>query len=115
MNTNDIDNIRSATFIAEVNAGNGSADIDWGAGQKQYVTLSGNVTLDFVNPDGPCNLILKIIHSGGGRTVTWGDGSPDVKWPAGTAPTLSASAGTDIIAFYFDGSIYYGAASVAFA
>ena len=114
MSGEDVDNIRSATFIAEVNGGTGSAAIDWGAGQKQYVTLSGNVTLNFTNPDGPCNLMLKVIHSGGGRTVTW-DSSPDVKWAAGTAPTLSAAAGTDLVAFYFDGSVYYGSASVGFA
>ena len=81
---------------------------------KQYVTLSGNVTLNFSNPLGPCNLMLKIIHSGGGRTVTW-DSSPDVKWAAGTAPTLSAAAGTDLVAFYYDGTAYYGSASIGFA
>ena len=120
MNDQAIDNIKSATFIAEVDvgtiAGGGTGTVTWANGQKQKVTASCNISIDFVstNLGGPCNLVLKIIHSGGGRTITWND-SPDILWPGGTAPTLSSSAGTDIVAFYYDGTSYYGQASVAFA
>jgi len=119
MSDEAIDNIKSATFIAEVDNGtqsSGTHNITWANGQKQKITASGNIALDFVSTSlgGPCNLILKLIHSGGGRTITWND-SPDIKWPGGTAPTLSTSAGTDIIAFYYDGTTYYGNVSVGFA
>jgi hypothetical protein len=119
MNSQDIDDIKSATFIAEVDNGNSStADtIDWAAGQKQKSTLTGNCTYTFQpDPAGPCNLIFKVIQDGtGSRTVTW-PGSGHVKWPAGTAPTLSTAANAvDIIAFYFDGTNYYGQSSLAFA
>jgi len=57
---------------------------------------------------------LKFIHSGGGRTVTTWD--TDIKWSGGTSPTLSDSSGNiDILSFYFDGTNYYGMASLNFA
>ena len=125
MSSEDIDNIRSATFIAELDhttAMNNleSYEIDWGLAQKQMVTLSPNsgnaVTLPFVDPDGPCNLMLKVKQDGtGSRTVTW-DTDPAVHWAGGTAPTLTTGANSvDLIAFYFDGVIFYGQASLAFA
>jgi len=116
MNTQDIDNIRSATFIAEVDNGNSSTSdtVDWGAGQKQKSTLTGNCTYTFTAPDGPCNLMFKLIQDGtGSRTVTWPN---TVKWAGGVAPTLTTTASaTDVVAFYFDGTNYYGSAQLAFA
>ena len=115
MSSEDIDNIRSATFITEVDNGNSSTSdtIDWGAGQKQKSTLTGNCTYTFTAPDGPCNVMFKLIQDGtGSRTVTWPN---TVKWPAATAPTLTTSAnGVDIVAFYYDGTNYYAQATLAF-
>jgi len=113
MNTNDIDNIRSATFITEINNGDsGTSDtIDWGAAQKQRSTLTGNCEFTFIAPDGPCNLMLKCINDGTVRTITWPN---TVKWPAATAPTFSGSSLVDVIAFYYDGTNYYGQATLAF-
>ena len=115
MSSEDIDNIRSATFIAEVDNGNSSTSdtVDWGAGQKQKSTLTGNCTFTFTAPDGPCNVMFKLIQDGtGSRTVTWPN---TVKWPAATAPTLTTSAnGVDIVAFYYDGTNYYAQATLAF-
>lgn len=105
-----------AYFGSEVDNGNsGAADtIDWGAGNKQKSTLTGNCTFTFTAPDGPCNLVLKLVQDGtGSRTVTW---PASVKWPAGTAPTLTTdAAAVDIITFYFDGTSYFGAALLGFA
>lgn len=105
-----------AYFDGEVDNGNSStADtIDWTAGNKQKITLTGNCTFTFTDPSGPCNLILKLIQDGtGSRTVTW---PATVKWPEGTAPTLSTAASSvDIVSFYWDGTNYYGQASLAFA
>ena len=110
--------IKTATFNSLVNGGSASSGtiaLNWANGMKQYVTLSGNVTITMAAPAGPCNVMLKIVHSGGGRTVTWSDSVATIYWPEGTAPTLSSSAGTDIVAFFFDGTAFYGSASVAFA
>ena len=105
-----------AYFDGEVDNGNSStADtIDWTAGNKQKSTLTGNCTFTFTAPSGPCNLILKLVQDGtGSRTVTW---PATVKWPEGTAPTLSTAANSvDIVSFYYDGTNYHGQASLAFA
>jgi hypothetical protein len=65
--TGNIDNIKTATFKAEVTATPSSAfTVDWTAGQKQRVTITGT-TLDitFTNPDGPCNLTLVVVQGDG--------------------------------------------------
>lgn len=105
-----------AYFDAEVDNGNSStADtITWTAGNKQKSTLTDNCTFTFTAPSGPCNLILKLIQDGtGSRTVTW---PATVKWPAGTAPTLTTTAaGVDLVSFYWDGTNYFGQTALAFA
>jgi hypothetical protein len=114
--SNDIDNAKVITFIAEVDNGNSStADtIDFGAGQKQKSTMTGNCTYTFTAPDGTGNFVLKLIQDGtGSRLATW---PATVKWPSGTAPTLStAAASVDIITFYYDGTNYYGQAGLNFS
>jgi len=91
--------------------------VDWKLGNKASMTFgAGNIgTFAFTNPTNPCNLLLKIIQdSEGSRVVTAWDS--DIKWSSGSAPTLSTGANAvDIIAFYFDGSSYYGTASLNFS
>jgi hypothetical protein len=114
MNTNDIDNARSITFIAEVDNGDSSTSdtIDWGAGQKQKTTMTGNCTYTFTAPDGPCNLMLSCYQDGTARTITW---PSTVKWPAATAPTFTGTNNIrDIVAFYYDGTHYFGQATLNF-
>ena len=108
-------NIALAEFNIEYDNGNSStADtIDWNNGNKEKSTLTGNCTYTFTSPSGPCNLTFKVIQDAtGSRTVTW---PATVKWGAGTAPTLSTAANSiDIVTFYFDGTNYYGVASLDF-
>jgi hypothetical protein len=49
---------------------------------------------------------LKVIQDAtGSRAVTW---PASVKWPSGTAPTLSTAANAiDIVTFYYDGTSYF--------
>jgi len=98
-----------AYFDAEVDNGNsGVADtITWTAGNKQKSTLTDDVTYTFVDPSGPCNLILKLVQDA--------TGSRDATWPAavtwlGDEPTWSDGAATKtiIVSFYFDGTTYWG-------
>ena len=90
--------------------------IDWNVSQKQKVTITGTgITCNFTNPSGPCNLLLKVVQGDGSDVIaTW---DSDIKWPSnGTAPTLSTGNGDiDIISFYFDGTNYFGVASLDFA
>jgi hypothetical protein len=106
---------KTISFTSEVDNGNsGTSDtIDWTQGNKQKSTLTGNVTYTFTAPSGPCSVTLKLIQDGtGSRTVTW---PSSVKWSGGTAPTLTTTAGkVDIISLYFDGSVYFGAATLNF-
>lgn len=106
-NSNDIDNARSITHIAEVDNGNsGTADtIDWGAGQHQKTTMTDNCTYTFTAPDGPCVVVFKVMQDAfGGHVATW---PTSVNWPGGTPTTLTAAANAvDLFSFYFDGTDY---------
>ncbi len=92
----------------------GACTIDWRLGNKAAITLSENVTFTFTAPSKPSNLLIKLVQDGtGGRTVVW---PASVKWVGGQTPTLSSGAGSvDICSFYFDGTNYYGVASLNFA
>lgn len=106
-----------ASFIEEHNNGNSSTakTIDWKKGNKQKITTTGNCTLTFSNPFGPCNLLLKIVHeaSATAYTYTW---PANVYFPGGTDPdTTDTSGAVDIVALYFDGTNYYAQASLNFS
>lgn len=109
--------IKTATFNGEVDNGNvsGAATITWANGQRQRATLVGVTTFTFSAPPGPGNFMLKIVQDAtGGRTVTW---PASVRWPNGTAPAVSSGGpnAIHIIAFYYDGTNYYGVGSLSFA
>jgi len=106
-----------ATFVAENDHGTVSStpyEIDWDLSQKHKITLGANITFTFQTWQGPGNFVLRLVQDGtGSRTVTW---PASVKWPGGTAPTLSTAAGAvDIISLYYDGTNYFGVASLDFS
>ena len=87
-----------------VNANTGTAyTIDIAAGTLQQLTLTGNCTFTF--PAGTIagrSFTLLLSQDGtGGRTVTW---PAAVRWPGGTAPTITSTANrTDKFIFTQDG------------
>ena len=94
-------------------------EIDWGLGNKAHVTLTDslyNVITFTGNPNGPCNLILKIKQNNGADTISsWSASSGTIKWASSTVPTLSTgSAEEDIVSFYYDGANYYGMIALDF-
>ncbi len=102
-------------FTQQSTTGDGTTTIDWKLGNKFFHTFgSQNETFVFTAPTNPCNILLVLKQdSTGSRTVTW---PATVKWPGGTAPTLTTGANTiDIISFYFDGTDYYGVDSLNFS
>lgn len=106
----------TATFDAEYDNGNSgtSKTIDWGNGNKQKITLTGNCTFTFTAPDtGVGNFLIRLIQDGtGSRTVTW---PASVKWPADTAPTLTTTAAAiDIVSLYWTGVRYESSAGLDF-
>jgi len=67
-----------------------SYTIDLANGSVQYLTLTGNCTYTFPTPVAGKSFTLVQKQDGtGSRTVTW---PASVKWPAGTAPTVTSTA-----------------------
>ena len=77
-------------------------------------TLTGNCTFTMPTATSGTSFIVKLIQDGtGSRTATF----TGVKWPAGTAPTITTTAttGLDILSFVCINSVWYGTFAQAFA
>ena len=83
------------------------------SGTVQTVTMTGNCTFTMPTATAGKSFILICTQDGtGSRTATF----TSVKWPAGTAPTLTTTAaGIDIISFVANGTSWFGNAAQAFA
>ena len=75
---------------------------------------AANETFTFTAPTNPGTFQMIMVQDGtGSRTATW---PATVKWAGGDAPTLSTAASSvDIVSFYWDGTSYYGVASLNFS
>ena len=75
-------------------------------GTVQIITLTGNATITMPTAvSGKSFILLLKQDATGSRTVTW----TTVKWPAGTAPTITSTASKqDIYSFFSDGTNWYG-------
>jgi hypothetical protein len=83
-------------------------------GTVQTVTMTGNCTFTMPTATaGKSFILIAVQDATGSRTATF----TSVKWPAGTAPTLTttASTGRDILTFVADGTNWYGTYAQAFA
>ena len=111
---------RTASF--KVQSGTDAVSINWGAGNKYHLLMETNSTVTFAtNPINPCNLLLKVQQGdGGSKIITWDVTSGTIYWPGGgildtDKPTLTTvDDETDILSFYFDGTNYFGVASLGF-
>jgi len=98
--------------------------IQWDVGQKQvrFITLSQNSSLVFpTSAKAGATYILVVKQDGtGSRTLSYTAqnsslGTGTWKWPAGTTPTLTTTAGkTDVLTFIFDGTHMLGVSSLNF-
>lgn len=81
--------------------------IDLAGGSVQVLTLTGNCTFTFPTATAGRGFILLLKQDAtGSRTATW---PAAVKWPAGTAPTITATAlKLDKYVFTADGTNWYG-------
>ena len=75
-------------------------------GTVQIITLTDNATITMPTAAAGKSFILFLKQDGtGSRTVTWST----VKWPGGTAPTITSTASKqDIYSFFSDGTNWYG-------
>ena len=81
--------------------------IDLANGSVQILTLTGNCTFTFPTVvSGKGFTLLLLQDATGSRTVTW---PSSVKWPASTAPTITATASKmDKYVFVANGSYWIG-------
>lgn len=81
--------------------------IDLANGSVQILTLTGNCTFTFPTVvSGKGFTLLLLQDATGSRTVTW---PASVKWPASTAPTITATASKmDKYVFVANGSYWIG-------
>ena len=75
-------------------------------GTVQIITLTGNATITMPTATSGKSFIIFLKQDAtGSRTVTWST----VKWPGGTAPTITSTASRqDIFSFFADGTNWYG-------
>jgi len=96
--------------------GDGTTTIDWGTGNMfDFQFGAFNETFEFTAPAKPGTFILKLVQdSVGTRLATW---PATVKWPGGSAPTLTTTAttGTDIVTLYYNGTSYFSVSSLNFS
>jgi len=77
-------------------------------------TLTGNCTFTMPTATSGTSFIVRLIQDAtGSRTATF----TSVKWPGGTAPTITttASTGVDVLSFVCVASVWYGTYAQAFA
>jgi hypothetical protein len=93
-------------------SGSGSRTIDLALGNYVSATVTGSTTWTFSNPLASPNAVGFVLEltNGGSATQFWPAG---IKWPGGTAPTLTAS-GIDVLVFITDdgGTTWRGVASM---
>ena len=79
--------------------------LDLANGTMQDITLTGTATITMPTATAGKSFILLLRSGAGSYTVTW----TTVKWPGGTAPTVTATASRlDIYSFFSDGTNWYG-------
>lgn len=76
-------------------------------GTVQVITLTGTATITMPTAVAGKSFVLYLKQDAtGSRTVTW----TTVKWPGGTAPTITSTASKqDIFSFFSDGTSWFGA------
>lgn len=112
MGNQDVTNMKSASYNAEYNIGNSgtSFSINWQNGNKQVVSLNGNVTsITFSGaPLGATSLMLRVKQTGS-FTIAGTAWPAAVKWVnGGTDPVITTGSGTeDILAFLYNSDSQY--------
>lgn len=83
-----------------------SYTINLANGTVQILTLTANATITMPTAVAGKSFVLLLKQDGtGSRTVTWST----VRWPGGTAPTITTTASRqDIFSFFSDGTNWYG-------
>ena len=98
-----VTNYVETTFTANSST---AITLDLANGTVQIITLTGNATITMPTATAGKSFIIMLKQDAtGSRSVTW----TTVKYPSGTAPTITATASKlDIFSFFADGTNWYG-------
>ena len=98
-----VTNYVETTFTANSST---AITLDLANGTVQIITLTGNATITMPTATAGKSFIIMLKQDAtGSRSVTWST----VKYPSGTAPTITATASKlDILSFFADGTNWYG-------
>jgi hypothetical protein len=104
---NGSDTWASLGVVAGGNSGTAKTIPDGALGGVINVTLTGNVTFTFPTAAAGASFKLRLATGAGSFTATW---PATVKWPGGTAPTVTttASRSDDFEFTCFDGTNWHG-------
>jgi len=98
----------SETIIDSGTVSAGTINVDWSRMSMSSSTLAGSITLTFSGTESGKvkTMVFQFTQGGSGSyTVTW----PTIRWPGGTAPTLSTAVGKmDEITILWNGREYTG-------
>jgi len=102
----EIENQIYSPVNAKGNSGSGTVTFNWNDSNIQSVTLTGNCTFAFSNPQSGASYQIIVSQDGtGGRVVTL----PSVTWEGGSAPSLPTGINNQyLLRFYYNGSAYFG-------
>ena len=92
----------------------GTVTVDLTLGNSVSATIAAATTLTFIGAaSGACRTVLLTLTNGGAYTVTWPSA---IRWPGGTAPTLTAS-GVDLVIITTSdgGTTWRGTATTGYA
>lgn len=107
--------IKGQAYTELHDTANTTLTVDWDDSNIQELTgLTGSHTFTASNPKAGATYILTLAQTGA-VTATW----TGVKWPGGTAPTLSGTGKTDVVTLIcYDATgagLYYGSATLDLA
>lgn len=84
-----------------------ASNVDWSLGSIFTKTLAANATLTFSNQASGQVIVVRLTNTASNYTVTW---PVAVKWSAGSAPTQTVGAKSDVYTLIYDGTNTYGSA-----
>ena len=92
------------TPVIALTESGGTTTINWATGNVFTLTLNANLTVTFSNQTAGQTIVVRFTNTASNFTVTW----PSVRWPAGTAPTMSPGAVSDVYSFVYEGANTFG-------
>jgi hypothetical protein len=97
-----ITNYTETTFTANTGT---ALTLDLANGTIQVLTLTGNATITMPTATAGKSFLVQLKTGAGSFTCSFNA----VKWPGGTAPTVTSTASRmDIFSFFADGTNWYG-------